>query len=82
MHADAELHRLGGRLPRALHRKCRLDCDRALHGIDRAGKSATTLSPAVLKMRPRCDAISSSMMTRHAFNRASVPTSSRAINRL
>jgi len=32
-------------------------------------KSATTLSPAVLKIRPRCDAISSSMMARHAFSR-------------
>jgi hypothetical protein len=40
-------------------------------------KSAMTLSPAVLKMRPRCEAISPSMMERHAFNRASVPTSSR-----
>ena len=45
-------------------------------------KSAATLSPAVLKMRPRCDAISSSMIARHDFNRVSVPTSSRAINRL
>ena len=37
-------------------------------------KSATTLSPAVLKIRPRCDAISRSMMVRHALSRASVPT--------
>ena len=38
MHANAELHRLGGRLLRALHRDCRLHRDRALHGIDRAGE--------------------------------------------
>ena len=37
-------------------------------------KSATTLSPAVLKMRPRCEAISPSMIVRRAFSRASVPT--------
>jgi hypothetical protein len=37
---------------------------------------------AVLKMRPRCDAIRSSMMARLAFSWASVPASSPAINRL
>jgi hypothetical protein len=41
-------------------------------------KSAMTLSPAVLKIRPRCDAVSPSMMARRAFSRAGVPTSSRA----
>jgi hypothetical protein len=42
-------------------------------------KSATTLSPAVLKIRPRCDAIRLSMIARKAFSRASVATSSRPI---
>jgi hypothetical protein len=45
-------------------------------------KSAITLSPAVLKIRPRWVAISASMMTRQALSRVSVPTSSRAISRL
>jgi hypothetical protein len=40
------------------------------------------LSPAVLKMRPRCDAIRPSTMMRQAFSRVSVPISSAAISRL
>lgn len=40
--------------------------------------SVPPLSPAVLKMRPRCEAISPSKIMRQA--RAGVPISSRAIN--
>src|SRR5271156_4776569 len=45
-------------------------------------KSGITLSPAVLKMRPRWVAISPSMMTREALSRANVPTSSCDISRV
>jgi hypothetical protein len=82
MHADPELHHLIGRLLPVLRCDRHLHRDRALHSIDRAREVGEMLSPAVLKIRPRCDAISSSMMARHAFSWASVPASSRAINRL
>jgi hypothetical protein len=82
MHANAKLHRLNGGVAGVLGSYRRLYRDRAPDSIDRASEVATMLSPAVLKMRPRCDAINSSTMARHDFRRASVPTSSRAINRL
>jgi hypothetical protein len=43
--------------------------------------SAITLSPAVVKIRPWCRAISSSITWRRAFSVASVPSSSAAMRR-
>ena len=46
------------------------------------GNSASSPSPAVLAMRPRCSATSASMIARHAVSPRSVASSSARINRL
>ena len=64
MDADAEPHLLAGRTTLVFFFNGVLDRDGAFDGIDRASKSATKLSPAVLKIRPRWAAINRSRIVR------------------
>ena len=59
-----------------------LDGDGAAQRLHRAGNSASSPSPVVLKTRPPCSAISGSTTSRRsARSRASVPASSAPISR-
>ena len=82
VHANAELHRLVGANTRILRGNRRLHRDRASHGIDHAGEIGDDAVPGGVEdaapMR-RDQVVDNGPV---GFNRASVPISSRPINRL
>jgi hypothetical protein len=80
--ADPEAHPSPFRLAFVGPLKRRLDLDRAAHCVADAREFGEHTSPAVLAIRPRCRAMSSSARARRADNVTIVASSSPCIRRL